>query len=110
MSDLTFAIHNCILAYNANAECVFSLVIFQLTKEQRKLDVTIVEAMLQCKWNRDSKEFINKFCKIRNCQKSRIIRENTFFKTKVYFYKQRIILSETMPSAIFYLKVHMYST
>ena len=68
-----------ILAYNANAECVFSLVIFQLTKEQRKLDVTIVEAMLQFKWNRDSKEFINKFCKIRNCQKSQIIRENTFF-------------------------------
>ena len=34
-----------------------------ITKEQSKLDVTTVVAMLQCKWNRDYKEFINKFCK-----------------------------------------------
>ena len=55
--DLTFSIHNCALAYNANVECVFSLTNFQWTKEQNKLDVTTVDAMLQCIWDIDCKEF-----------------------------------------------------
>lgn len=38
-------------ADSANIECVFSSMNVQRTKEQNKLDMTIVEAILQWKWN-----------------------------------------------------------
>lgn len=47
-------VHDCILAYSANVEC-FLINKFSVNKGQNNLDVTIVEAVLQCKWNMDSK-------------------------------------------------------
>ena len=58
-------VHDCILAYIANDECIFSWICFQWTKRQNKLDGITVEAILQCNGIWTARDFINKFCEQR---------------------------------------------
>ena len=73
-------VHDYILAYSTNVECVFSWISSQWTKGQNKLGVTTVEAMLQWKWNMDCKRFY-KFCETKNCS------EEPNHQEKYYIFK-----------------------
>lgn len=78
-------VHDCILAYIANDECIFSWICFQWTKRQNKLDGITVEAILQCKWNMDCKGFYKQILWAKNCLEEPNHQEKYSLKAELYF-------------------------